>query len=143
MIIYRRLKKTDTMTVRALRALLAELLEDAGRNYSAASIVRAVKEKNNFISAAYEHGALVGTATLMRSVTLKGRCGRIEDVVVRETMRGRGVGRELVRRLIKEARRQKIKQLELTSHPKRIAANKLYQSLGFTIRETNVYRMIL
>ncbi|MDP3771967.1 MAG: GNAT family N-acetyltransferase [bacterium] len=143
MITYRRLKKTDAVTSRAVHALCAELSKDAGKNYSAVLLARAVKEKNNFICAAYERGVLVGMATLVHAVTLKGMCGRIEDVVVHETMRGKGVGRELMRRLMKEARRQKIKQLELTSRPKRTAANKLYQSLGFTIRETNVYRMML
>jgi hypothetical protein len=31
----------------------------------------------------------------------------------------------------------------LTSNPKRIAANKLYQAMGFERKETNVYRMKL
>jgi ribosomal protein S18 acetylase RimI-like enzyme len=31
--------------------------------------------------------------------------------------------------------------LMLTSNPKRIAANKLYQAMGFERKETNVYRM--
>ena len=33
--------------------------------------------------------------------------------------------------------------LNLTSNPKRIAANNLYRSLGFQQRETNVYKLEL
>jgi len=33
------------------------------------------------------------------------------------------------------------KSVDLTSRPSREAANKLYQKLGFTARETNVYRL--
>lgn len=34
-------------------------------------------------------------------------------------------------------------ELHLTSKPKRLAANKLYQSLGFQKKETNCYRLFL
>jgi len=34
------------------------------------------------------------------------------------------------------------KAVDLTSRPSREAANKLYQSLGFETRETNVYRYL-
>lgn len=64
----------------------------------------------------------------------------IEDVVVDETARGRGVGEALVAEAIEIARRRGAKSVELTSNPKREAANRLYQRVGFVQRETNVYR---
>ena len=65
----------------------------------------------------------------------------IEDVVVDETFRGQGLSKLLVAHAIEFTQSQGIPSLMLTSNPKRIAANKLYQAMGFTHKETNVYRM--
>ena len=65
----------------------------------------------------------------------------IEDVVVDETFRGQGLSKLLVAHAIEFTQSQGIPSLILTSNPKRIAANKLYQAMGFTHKETNVYRM--
>lgn len=65
----------------------------------------------------------------------------IEDVVVDETFRGQGLSKLLVAHAIELVKSQQIPLLMLTSNPKRIAANKLYQAMGFERKETNVYRM--
>jgi len=65
----------------------------------------------------------------------------IEDVVVDETFRGQGLSKLLVAHAIEFVKSKQIPSLMLTSNPKRIAANKLYQVMGFERRETNVYRM--
>ena len=65
----------------------------------------------------------------------------IEDVVVDETFRGQGLSKLLVAHAIEFTKLQGIPSLMLTSNPKRIAANKLYQAMGFGRKETNVYRM--
>ena len=65
----------------------------------------------------------------------------IEDVVVDETVRGKGLSKLLVAHAIEFVKAQQIPSLMLTSNPKRIAANKLYQAMGFERKETNVYRM--
>lgn len=65
----------------------------------------------------------------------------IEDVVVDETFRGQGLSKLLVAHAIEFTQSQGIPSLMLTSNPKRIAANKLYQAMGFGRKETNVYRM--
>ena len=65
----------------------------------------------------------------------------IEDVVVDESFRGQGLSKQLVDHAIKFVESQQIPLLMLTSNPKRIAANKLYQTMGFERKETNVYRM--
>ena len=67
----------------------------------------------------------------------------IEDVVVDETFRGQGPSNQLVAHAIEFVKSQQIPLLMLTSNPKRIAANKLYQAMGFERKETNVYRMKL
>ena len=65
----------------------------------------------------------------------------IEDVVVDETFRGQGLSKVLVAHAIEFVKSQQIPLLMLTSNPTRIAANKLYQAMGFERKETNVYRM--
>ena len=67
----------------------------------------------------------------------------IEDVVVDENFRGQGLSKLLVLHAIEFVKSHHIPLLMLTSHPSRIVANKLYQSMGFERKETNVYRMIL
>ena len=65
----------------------------------------------------------------------------IEDVVVDEAFRGQGLSKLLVAHAIEFTKSQGIPSLMLTSNPKRIAANRLYQAMGFGRKETNVYRM--
>ena len=66
----------------------------------------------------------------------------VEDVVVDDAARGKGVGKSLMRHAVEQAEMLGAKAVDLTSRPSREAANKLYQSLGFETRETNVYRYL-
>jgi len=65
----------------------------------------------------------------------------VEDVVVAQVARGKGVGMALMNHALAVAKNAGAKSVDLTSRPSREAANKLYQKLGFTARETNVYRL--
>ena len=65
----------------------------------------------------------------------------IEDVVVDASFRGQGLSKLLVAHAIEFTKSKQIPLLMLTSNPKRVAANKLYQTMGFERKETNVYRM--
>jgi GNAT superfamily N-acetyltransferase len=67
----------------------------------------------------------------------------IEDVVVDDSQRGKGFGKELIMFAIDYARSIDAKTIDLTSKPSRIAANRLYQMSGFVLRKTNVYRYTL
>lgn len=63
----------------------------------------------------------------------------IEDVIVDQNMRKRGIGEALMRHAIELARQAGAEGVALTSNPGREAANRLYQSLGFELRKTNPY----
>ncbi len=63
----------------------------------------------------------------------------IEDVVVDERARRRGIGEALVRHAIELAQAAGADGVSLTSNPQREAANKLYQAMGFQLRQTNPY----
>ena len=65
----------------------------------------------------------------------------VEDAVVDDGARGKG-GKSLMRHAMEQAKKLGAKTLDLTSRPSREAANKLYQSLGFETRQTNVYRYL-
>ncbi len=86
---------------------------------------------------------VIGMATLVIIVILSGRFGRIEDVVVHDEYRGQGIGKSLIGKLIAEAKSLGLKRIDLNSRPTRIEANKMYQSLGFSLVGTNLYRLKL
>ena len=67
----------------------------------------------------------------------------VEDVVVDSSARGKGIGKALMNHALKKVREKRGKSIDLTSRPSRETANKLYQSLGYQKRETNVYRLSL
>lgn len=83
----------------------------------------------------------VGMLTVGTYCSPTGKKAWIEDVVVDSSCRGQGLGKQLVEFAIDYVRSLQIPLLMLTSNPKRVAANVLYQSLGFSRKETNVYRM--
>jgi 2-amino-4-hydroxy-6-hydroxymethyldihydropteridine diphosphokinase len=87
-----------------------------------------------------EEGKVCAMTTLSIQKLVTGTKAWVEDVVVDESARGRGYARQLLQFLATEAQEIGAKSLNLTSRPSRIAANKLYQSEGYEIRETNVYR---
>jgi ribosomal protein S18 acetylase RimI-like enzyme len=86
-----------------------------------------------------ELAAIAGILTLIVYRVPTGIRARIEDVVVDEAMRGHGIGEALVRRALNMAREVGADGVALTSNPKREAANRLYQRLGFQPWQTNLY----
>jgi ribosomal protein S18 acetylase RimI-like enzyme len=108
-----------------------------------ANEIKTISWQSRMIVALDEHASVKGMATLAIVHKPTGDVGFIEDVVVDASFSGRGIGAALITKLIDMARASGIKKLELTSSPKRAAANHLYQKLGFELRETNHYRMTL
>ena len=85
---------------------------------------------------------IIGSATLCVSELLTGRTAGVEAAVVSSKYRGKGFGKMLMEYVVDYARRELGSvAIHLTSNPRRVAANKLYRSLGFQKIETNVYRM--
>ena len=85
-------------------------------------------------------GRIVGSLTLVVFRIPTGVRAWIEDVVVDEGARGQGVGEALSREALARAQAAGARTVELTSRASRVAANRLYQRLGFVQRDTNVYR---
>jgi len=92
---------------------------------------------------ARDGGSIVGAAAVLVYATPAFVKARIEDVVVDEHSRGKGVGEALVRRCIEVARERGAEIVELQSARWREVANRLYPRLGFQLRESNLYRLDL
>ena len=88
-------------------------------------------------------GRIVAAGTLCIKHTLEFTIADVESVVVSSLCRGRGYGKELMTALIEAAKGFRVHHIQLTSNPKRVAANQLYQSLGFQRYETNCYKLEL
>ncbi|MDQ2728635.1 MAG: GNAT family N-acetyltransferase [Actinomycetota bacterium] len=87
-----------------------------------------------------DDGPIVGTLTLALFRIPSGVRAWIEDVIVDDTVRGQGGGEALSRHALDLAREAGARTVELTSRPSREAANRLYERIGFHLRETNIYR---
>ena len=86
---------------------------------------------------------VVGTTTVIVYTTPFWIKARLDEVVVDEAARGKGVGAALVSAALDVAREKGVQVVELQSGLQREAANRLYPRMGFTMRETNVYRIVL
>lgn len=84
---------------------------------------------------------IVGTLTLVMFRIPTGKRAWIEDVVVDEPARGHGVAAALTVEAVRLARAAGARTIDLTSRPSREAANRLYERLGFRLRDSKVYRL--
>lgn len=102
-----------------------------------------IEAANSHLFIVYYEGEPAGMLTLGDYVTPTGHKAWIEDVVIDEAFRGMALGEELVEYAITFSRSIGVKTLMLTSRPSRVAANRLYQKVGFLLKETNLYKMDL
>ncbi|NJC86101.1 GNAT family N-acetyltransferase [Planosporangium mesophilum] len=133
------IREVTDEVVAAFARLLPQLSSSADPP-DRASLGRVVAAEPNTVLVARSAGRIVGTLTLVTVPMLTGVRCRIEDVVVDSSARGQGVGAELTTAALRLAREAGAGSVELTSRASRIAANRLYQRLGFQRRESNLYR---
>ena len=101
-----------------------------------------IVSSDNALLIATDGDAIVGSLTLVLYKIPTGLKAHIEDVVVDNSCRGKGIGESLIRYAIDKAQQIGAASVDLTSNPNRESANRLYQKMGFKQRETNVYRYI-
>jgi len=126
---------------------LAESLAELVRQLSSSATIptndelqQIVLSPATILLAACKSGRIVGMLTLVIFRIATGVRGIIEDVVVDEVHRGQGIAEALTREALARAQAAGARTVDLTSRPSRVAANRLYQKLGFQQRESNVYR---
>ena len=140
-----------------LKQLMSELSD--GVNFTQTDLMLVLKDSNSHLYAILEslspnpcvsphdckspkgEGRIIGCATLCISHSPTGTKASIEDVVVSSAYRGQHLGKQLMEYVLEQAKTYAPIELHLTSNPMRVAANKLYQSLGFQKKKTNCYQM--
>ncbi|MFB3924765.1 MAG: GNAT family N-acetyltransferase [Syntrophales bacterium] len=137
----RRVRRVTGEVISALQRLIPQLsLSDPPDRRGLAGVL--MSPGTVLLAARYpgSRGKIVGTLTLVLYRLPTGLRARIEDLVVDERMRRKGIGKALVRHAVHSAAASGAKSVDLTSHPSRKAANLLYPRLGFVKYRTNVYR---
>ncbi|MGH2849635.1 MAG: GNAT family N-acetyltransferase [Solirubrobacteraceae bacterium] len=125
--------------VAAVGRLVRELSSSAAEP-TAEQVAAIVASPASHLLLAREGGEVIGMLTLVTFPIPTGVRAWIEDVVVTEAARGKGVGERLTNAALGIAADVGARTVDLTSRPDREAANRLYARLGFALRETNVYR---
>ena len=99
---------------------------------------------NEFICACcWDNEKLVGMASLATYKVISGHKGMVEDVVVSEELRGKGIGKKLMKILISEGQKLNLSEILLFSGHHRKPAIALYNSLGFNLKNSGMYTLKL
>ena len=86
---------------------------------------------------AMEEGNVLGYASIHYIKKITRKSGIIEDVVVKENQRGKGIGKLLVKNLIEKAKKNNCDKIIFSSSEKNL---KFYEKLGF---QKNEFEMIM
>jgi ribosomal protein S18 acetylase RimI-like enzyme len=133
------LTKATDEAVEALARLLPQLSRSAAP-LDQPGLARIVESEASTLLIARTDGVITGTLTLIMFDIPTGRRAWIEDVVVDETAGRQGIGTALTLEAIRIAREAGVRTVDLSSRPARVAAGRLYEKLGFQMRDTRMYR---
>jgi ribosomal protein S18 acetylase RimI-like enzyme len=139
-----------TVQVAVLREVTSDVVETFGRllpqlssscpPLDAAGLQAVVSSPANTVLIARSAGQIIGTMTLVMFPIPTGIRAWIEDVVVDESARGQGAAGTMILEALELARQAGARTVDLTSRASREAAGRLYERLGFEIRDTRLYR---
>lgn len=106
---------------------------------------RLIADPDVTLLVARDDDAIVGTTTVIVYTTPYWIKARLDEVVVDASARGKGVGEALVKAALDLGREKGAQVAELQSGrgPNREAAHRLYERLGFRIRNSDVMRIVL
>lgn len=136
-------EELKTYTPQDLADLNALMQELSATSFCNEELLKsALNDANVHVYVIREEGRIVVTGTLCIKHTLEFPIADLESVVVSSRARGRGYGRQLMQALIDASKGFQVHHIQLTSNPARVAANRLYQDLGFERYETNCYKMM-
>ena len=136
------LNEVTSEVTQAFGRLLPQLSPNAPP-LDAAALADIVSAPASTMLIARADGRIVGTTTLIINRIPTGIRAWIEDVVVDESARGRGVGEALTREALRIAGQAGARTVDLTTRPSREAAGRLYERVGFARRDSRLYRYTL
>lgn len=118
--LFRQLWPSKPINEERLREVFLRVVADPSRQYLCATA----------------NGAVVGLGSLTVKDNLwqEGKIAFVEELVVREDMRGKGIDTQLLNRLVLSAREAGCRRVELDSALHRKEAHKFYEQHGFESR---------
>lgn len=134
------LSEINNQRVNDINKLLSQL-DSTAPPVSMETLNNVIASTSTFVFiATNDNDKIIGMITLVSFPKLEGLSKTwIEDLVVDEKYRGKGIAKALMEKAFEKARSLNAKSISLTSRPSRIVANKFYKKLGFKIKETNYY----
>lgn len=123
---------------------ISDLFNKLNSDINQRDIEEILAQGNEFICACcWDNEKLVGMASLATYKVISGHKGMVEDVVVSEELRGKGIGRKLMEMLISEGQKLNLSEILLFSGHHRKPAIALYNSLGFNLKNSGMYTLKL
>ena len=122
----RKLKKND------INQVIEIWTNSFSRNFDKPINPNYLSDPNSITIVIVEENIIIGVATLHIIKKLTRILGRIEDVAVNENHRGVGIGKKLVKRLVKIGNEKKCDKIVLSSSEKN---SKFYEKIGFQKNE--------
>jgi phosphinothricin acetyltransferase len=102
-----------------------------------------LEDKNSLVVVVCkEENRIVGISMMAMYKVISGHKGMIEDVVVDQAHRGKGICRKLMEKLLEEGKNRRLDEILLFSGHHRTPAITLYKSLGFQLKDSGLYRLI-
>ena len=131
-----------------IHAALARLLPQLNSRLpvpSAERLQRIIDDPAVTLLVAKDGGEIIGTSTVIVYSTPFWIKARLDEVVVDDSARGRGVGEALVKACLEIGRERgaEVAELQPGRGPERAVAHRLYERIGFKLRETDVFRIEL
>ena len=127
----------------AFQYFIPELTNEKDRVPTTEDLERVISSSNNHLLIAKDGDVILGTLTLVFYKVPSGIKAWIEDVIVSDEARGKGVATALIWHAINIAQENQAEKVDLSSSPWREAANNLYLKLGFQKRDSNMYRLFI
>ena len=138
-----RVTEINEKILSAFQYFIPELTNEKNRIPTKEDLEVVVSSPNNYLLVAKENDDIIGTLTLVFYWVPSGVKTWIEDVIVSDKARGKGVATALMWHALGLAREKGAEKVDLSSRPWREAANSLYLKMGFEKRDTNMFRLYL
>ena len=132
------LNKTDINPT--LQKQVSDLFQQLGGDQKQVDLNEVLDEKNP-ITLAYckDNDEIIGIALMCNYNVISGKKGWIEDVVVSSNYRGKGIGRQLMNKLLEVGKEKDLSEILLFTADHRTSAIHLYRDLGFQVKDSRIY----
>lgn len=125
------------------REQIKSLFEQLNASIVQLDVDEVITKNETIFIGCWRENEIVGMALMATYKVISGHKGMIEDVVVNEHYRGKGIGKKLMLALLKEADTMKLNEILLFTGHHRKTAISLYTSLGFKMKDSGLYRLDL